>query len=295
MKRQKTLPKRTITELIAIHKREERLHDIIVEGTSDRTVLEWFLKENGRVGFAVYEIGAFDVEVQRILGHGMEDNNRGRVVTLALEVAAVTDDNIKITCIADRDFDFVLGIEYLCPLLFFTDYACMLMYLFKERVLEKYFRFWLRGFPKSARRAMREITEALQILFAIHLAKHLMLPDMQTVRWQDSCVLGADGVGLNLNEYLNRYLNKNSRRALAIEFSAKIRECRGRMHFDPRYQMKGHDFIAILIWYVAHHHGFGRFGRVSEEDLEQKLFSCLELRDLTPEPLFRTLLDRVQN
>lgn len=261
----RALPKRTIRELVAIHRLEERLHDIIVEGTTDKTLIEWFLKENRRVGFVVYEIGVFEVEAQRVLAHGLEDNNRGRVIALALDVAAAADDNLKVTCIADRDFDLVLGIEHRCPLLLFTDYACMLMYLFNERVLDKYFSFRLRGFPKSARRAVREIAGTLQILFAVHLAKYLMLRDMQPVRWQDSCVLRGEGVWLNLNDYLDRYLNKNSRRARADEFSAKIRECQGRMQFDARYQMRGHDFIAILIWYVAQHPGFRRVGRVSGE------------------------------
>ena len=169
----------------------------------------------------------------------------------------------------------------------------MLMYTFSERVLRKYLRFRLRGFPKSARRVMREMREALEILFAVQLARRLLWPNTAAVPWQGSCTIDEGGIDLDLDDYVDRYLHKNARHGDKEHFLAQVHECRAWMRFDPRMQIKGHDFIATLIWYVAQHHGFKSFARVRQETLEQELFSCLELRALTPEHLFLQLLDRV--
>jgi hypothetical protein len=295
MPAQNQLPRRTIEELAAIHSVERDIHDVIVEGSSDQAVVEWFLLENGRTSFAVYEVGLFEIDPNDVLSLGLEDNNRGRVMTIADALAQRCNQNSRITCVADRDFDKVLEIERNFPFLLLTDYSCMLMYLFNRRVLGKFIRFRLKGFRKPATQVIREISEALQVLFAVRLAKHVLHLGLKTVKWQDCCRLKGGGIELNSDEYLNRYLNKNSQHHGKNEIAAQIGECRGWMTFDPRFQIKGHDFIAILIWYISHHPGFGAFARRTEETVESELFSCLEIKDLAGEGLFQALLERIGN
>jgi hypothetical protein len=113
------------------------------------------------------------------------------------------------------------------------------------------------------------------------------------VPWQGSGLIDGGRVELDLHGYVDRYLNKNSRHGDKVHFLAQVRECLAWMRFDPRLQIKGHDFIAMLVWYVAQHPGFRSFARTREGTLEQDLFSCVELRDLAPERLFIQLLHRV--
>jgi hypothetical protein len=287
------LPRRMLEELLAIHSVERDIHDVIVEGTSDRNLIEWFLLENSRIDFAVYEVGLFEIDPGDVMFLGLEDNNRGRVITMAYALSKSCDRKSRITCVADRDFDEVLEKEHDCHFLLLTDYTCMLMYTFSKRVLGKYIRFRLKGFKKSASQLIREISEALQTLFAVRLAKHVLRLGLKPVKWQDCCSLEEAGVELDTEDYLDRYLNKNAQHHSRVQIASQIQECRDWMRFDPRLQIKGHDFMAMFIWYVSHHPGFGAFARRTDESVEDELLSCVEIRDLEAENLFRKLLAQV--
>jgi hypothetical protein len=289
------LPQRTLEELIAIHRVETTVHDVIVEGTSDKNLVEWFLLENDKRNFAVYEVGLFEVDPNEVLALGLQDNNRGRVIAAAINLAKHCGEKARVSCIADRDFDKVLEVEWECDLLLLTDYTCMLMYAFNLKVLRKYFRFRVRGFGKSASRAILEISEALETLFAVKLANQILALGLKPVKWQDCCSLEINGVDLDVEEYLKRYLNKNARRSEMARLVDQIQECRSWMKFDPRFHIKGHDFIAILIWYISQHPGFGAFARRTEDIVEDELFSCVELKDLLSEDLFQELLVRIED
>lgn len=289
------LPRRTLEELVAIHRVESTVHDVIVEGTSDKNLVEWFLLENTKRNFAVYEVGLFEVDPDEVLALGLQDNNRGRVIATAVNLAKHCGKRSRVSCIADRDFDKVLEVEWECDLLLLTDYTCMLMYTFSPRVLRKYFRFRVQGFGKSAGRAILEISEALETLFAVKLANQILALGLKPVEWQGCCSLEVNGVDLDVEEYLERYLNKNGRRSEMSRLVNQIQECRSWMKFDPRFHIKGHDFIAILIWYISQHRGFGSFARRTEDTVADELFSCVELKDLSSEGLFQELLMRIEN
>jgi hypothetical protein len=96
-------------------------------------------------------------------------------------------------------------------------------------------------------------------------------------------------------EYLKRYLNKNARYSERKRLAKQMLECRRWMKFDPRFHTSGHDFVSILIWYVSQHKGFRAFARQTEEMVENGLFACLELQDLSAEVLFQQLLARVES
>ena len=80
------IPKRTLQELAAIHRREPTCRDVIVEGPSDRSLIDWFLSESRVNGATVYDIGSFEVDKALVLARGLEDNGKGRVITFAYEL-----------------------------------------------------------------------------------------------------------------------------------------------------------------------------------------------------------------
>lgn len=137
--------RRTLNELVTRYELEPELCDIYVEGKTDKQLIEWFLDEKQLQDFAVYEIDTVKIPAQLLFELGLKDNNRSRVIFLALYIHnKLSETPLHITCIADKDFDWLFGKEYQCDLLLFTDYSCLEMYLFNEVVLDKYLRLGLR-------------------------------------------------------------------------------------------------------------------------------------------------------
>ena len=64
------------------------------------------------------------------------------------------------------------------------------------------------------------------------------------------------------------------------------------LHSDPRYQINGHDFIALFYWYI-HPLVSGKKGFVGEESVKKVLRACIELDQLDDQPMFQRILDRV--
>ena len=82
----------------------------------------------------------------------------------------ITKGALQITCIADSDFDLILGKKYDCHLIIFTDYSCLEMYLFEEYCMAKYFKLCLKGFSVGVRETMDYLSKVLQEVFLIRLA-----------------------------------------------------------------------------------------------------------------------------
>ena len=129
--------RRTLDELVARYELEPDLRDIYVEGKTDKLFLEWFLRNRGIQNIVVYEIETVDISAEKLFELQLKDNNRSRVITLALYLQdKFPETTPHVICIADKDFDWLFDITYQCDLLFFTDYSCLEMYLFNELQLD---------------------------------------------------------------------------------------------------------------------------------------------------------------
>ena len=73
----------------------------------------------------VYEINTVGIPYEEITHLGLEDNNRGRVITLAFALYnnCKIDLTPMVACVADTDFDHILEIKHNCPILIFTGYT----------------------------------------------------------------------------------------------------------------------------------------------------------------------------
>jgi hypothetical protein len=293
MSQNPNLPRRTIQELLAIHKHESTIREIILEGTSDKDVIERFLEESTSTQLAVYEIGLIEIGTEQVLSRNLPDNNRGRVITLAYELESARRNLKSVALVADSDFDLILGIEHSCSLLLMTDYTCMEMYAFNEKVVRRYLQVRLHGFPTTARRLLKDMGEVLRRLFAIRLAHFLLKLNLKKVDWTKSCSLTKKGFSFQQGDYISRYLNKNKKAKDKKRFVRQIIACESQVRGDPRASIHGHDFICMLIWYVSHHPGFRSFARTPEAVVQGELFSCLEIDHLAKEPLFQRLLKRI--
>lgn len=164
--------RRTLDELVARYVLEPDLRDIYVEGKTDKLFLEWFLRNRGIEDIAVYEIETVDISAERLFELQLKDNNRSRVITLALYLQdKFPKTTPHVICIADKDFDWLFDITYQCNLLFFTDYSCLEMYLFNETVLNKFLLLSLRISELRAIDILNQLSKVLEDLFLIRAAR----------------------------------------------------------------------------------------------------------------------------
>jgi len=118
-----------------IYQRDPGRRDVYVEGTYDGALINWFVRESGLHGVAVYPIESIEVPDGEILASGRKANNRERVAFLASFLAKSQVQ--KVACIVDADFARLWGSEPPLAPLFETDYASMEMYAFSEACLGK--------------------------------------------------------------------------------------------------------------------------------------------------------------
>jgi len=284
---------RKIEELIVRYELEPKIRDVYVEGSSDKSLIDWFLKEMGIDGVVVYEISTVEIDAEKVAEHGEENNNRGRVITLAYEMESMFgNEALQITCIADNDFDLILNKKYDCGLILFTDYSCLEMYLFKENCMDKYFKLCLQGFSVNVNEIMDCLSKVLQEVFLIRLANKVLGLNMTWITFDRCCSVSDKGIILDVDDYITRYLNSNGWPVKKKEFFAVIEDWRPRLRNDCRCQMNGHDFMELLAWFISKH-GIDR--RLYDTEVVcRSLYGCIEIEDLKSEMLFKNLVSRVR-
>jgi len=282
---------RTIEELITLYELEPQLRDIYVEGPTDVSFIGWFLDQVGKDNVIVYDISTVDISVQVIQSHSLENNNRDRVIALAIELESrLVEPTIQVTCIVDRDFDLILNKEYECNLLLFTDYTSIEMYLYCEKCLDKFINLYLRGFPFSAGYLLARLSSVLQEVFLIRLANKLLGLELEWMTFERCCHVDRGEVVFDADVFVTRYLNKNSVLERQGEFRSVVDTWRSKLTNESRCQMHGHDFISLLAWYIAKHGVNSKLAR--PEIVERTLFSCIELKQIADERLFQSLAAR---
>ncbi|MEH1845315.1 MAG: DUF4435 domain-containing protein [Nostoc sp.] len=289
--------RRTLDELVTRYELEPDLCDIYVEGKTDKLLIEWFLEHKERQGFAVYEIDTVDIPAQLLLDQGLKDNNRSRVIALALHIQdKLSETPLHVTCIADKDFDWLFGKEYQCDLLLFTDYSCLEMYLFNEVVLDKYLRLGLGLSQPKARKVLNQLSKVLEDLFLIRATNETLELNMRWLeKFGDCCKLNKKNnqVQFELKTFITKYLNSNGNRSEELRFITKLEELRAKELIEIRYKIHGHDFTELLCWYIRPYLGKEIRNSYNSEILAGSLLACINAEKLAQEGLFQQLLARI--
>jgi hypothetical protein len=285
----KPVERRLINELVAMYKLEPTIRDVFVEGPFDRSLVDWFLSEGGAEDVSVHEIDSVHVPADLVETAGFAQNNRGRLLALAREIQSdMVAGTSSISCVVDADFDHVLNTTYELRCLLVTDYSSMELYFFDVGIIEKFLKLGLQGFPKPAKKVLDEIQSPLIELFAIRLANHVLGWPVGLVSFERCCKLTDNGVELDRIKYVDRCLNAAGKYSEKAEFNRVLSDRRGQLAGDPRTFIHGHDFMAMLVWYIRQYKPY----KVSQGSLERAIVTCAEFRALRTEPLFATLLNR---
>jgi hypothetical protein len=283
--------RRTIEELLVRYELEPDLRDVYVEGPRDQALLAWFFEASGVVDIAIYEIATVNVPAQLVLDKNLEDNNRGRVVAFACELdeCSTRDLTSNVICVADSDFDNFLEQTHQCRLLILTDYSCMECYFFREEVVDKFLRLFVR-LPLVASEVLGHLADTLKSLFLVRLANKISRLGLVNLPFQGFCRLTGSTIEFDQETYIDRYLNKNARQAEKDEFLALVQSLRERLPGEVRQSIHGHDFIDLMLWYVS---AVRRPRRAYDPGLfERGIHACIELGQLRENYLFSELLRR---
>ena len=288
--------RRTLDELVSRYELEPDLCDIYVEGKTDKLLIEWFLEHKERQGFAVYDIDTVDIPAQLLLDQGLKDNNRSRVIALALHIQdKLSETPLHVTCIADKDFDWLFSKEYQCDLLLFTDYSCLEMYLFNEVVLDKCLRLGLRLPQPEAGEILNQVSKVLEDLFLIRATNEALKLNMTWLKnFGDCCKLNKNNqIQFDLKTFITKYLNSNSNHSEESSFITKLQELRAKELIEIRYKIHGHDFTELLCWYIRPYLRKEIRNSYNSEILAGNLLACIDAEKLAKEGLFQQLLARI--
>ena len=293
--------RRKLDELVARYELEPSLHDVYVEGLTDKCIIQWFLEESNldTENVAVYEIDTIDIPTDWLLALGLNDNNRSRVIFLACQLQSLFEGSLpSVICIADKDFDNLIATSHIeSELLLFTDYTSIEMYLFDSNIIEKFLRLALGKDDLEAVNILTNISRILEEMFLLRAANQSLSYGME---WLSSaslkrCFKRRNGgkIEFDSNDFVDKYLNKNNRTSEKIAFLDKVKELRNKNISEIRNKIRGHDFIKLFCWYIEPYLPKNKKGFSEPEIVLGTLLCCLDVDDLMQEKLFQELTRRV--
>ena len=286
--------RRTIDDIVALHELVgKEMQEVFVEGLRDKYFFEHFLIESGLVDVGVYEIDTVDVPTNEVLKRGLEDGNKGRVVTLA----CLLEDQVEVrdvVCVADADFDHFKGTAYGCSLLLLSDYCALELYAFNERTLGKLFRLVAKGFPKRANDVLDQIRSPLETAFLVRMANQDLRLGCAVPDVHDFCDYNAKKGEIKFREkdYIATMVRGRAKERLHLKVAQFVDEQRPRLKGDARLQVHGHDFSRFLSWFVRQHPGFKA---IHPTTIPESLIACIECTWLEAEGVFVELLRRLRS
>lgn len=285
------IDRRTIEELVTLHALESDLREVFVEGLADKYFFEYFLTENDLSSVAVYEIDTVEVPTSAVLGRGLEDGHRGRVITLACLLEDQVDPS-AVVCVADADFDHFKKIVHDCALLLVSDYSSLELYAFNPQALGKLLRLVATGFPKNPTAVLDCIREPLETMFLIRLANQELALGCTVPEVINFCTYDpkSDKLAFRRDDFIVRLLryrpNDDSHKQI-VDF---VKEGRKQLSSDARGQIHGHDFCELLAWFIRQHTGFKT---IHSTTIITSVMACLECSWLSKNDMFSELLVRL--
>jgi len=240
---------RTLDEIIARYDLNPSFCDVYVEGDTDRGILESFFEGWPNLEVVVYDIDTVTVPSSLLGELGLENNNRGRVIALARVLHKRFGTALPVSGVIDADLDYVIGSAESCPLILLTDYTSMEMYVFNPKAMTKFIRSVCPTAGIKAEKLLAAITPPLQKLFLARIANRVLKSNLTAVPFYKSCkiVKGPAFIDFDFNDYVKRYLSKNSYLSRGAEFVKTMRKWEAKCRkLDERRCMHGHDFLEIL-------------------------------------------------
>jgi len=282
--------RRTIDELIARYCLEPELRDLYVEGPGEKLLFKWFFKEYGCKEIAVFEIECADVDIL-LNEYCLQPGNRNRVVVLAMELnKSLINDARCLACVADSDFDFVLGRKYNSRYLVYTDYTSIDLYFYSVHILEKLFLLGIRRIPCDISILMKNLTDVLERIFLIRSTNEKLGWSLRWVDFTRSCSLDGSTVVFDHMGYIEKYLSCNGRLKDKEQFILTLEGLEAVKVKTSKHRIRGHDYIELIGWYISKVVGSGGNKYRDQNVVRAIIYPAVDARTLANEGMFKRLL-----
>jgi hypothetical protein len=272
----------TINEILIKYKLEPTLpKTIYVEGSSDKSFIELFLKRCNIKNIAVFEIQMVEIEAEMVFEKGLNDNNRDRIILLSILVSQ------GVIGIIDSDFDFIEKPNYTKPShLLSTDYSAMELYGFNEETLEKIFLCHTSKKPKLYQEFLNMLGSILVEIFLIRFAKKKIEASLTHKDFNKNLSLKSKIITFDRDAYLKKYVD--NRQPKIEEFNSFIEEQKKSLPDDIRKIIHGHDFVELLKFYLE----------IKQKDakdiFEKSFYGFFDFNLLKEEKMFKDLIKMIK-
>jgi len=275
--------RKEIDEIITKYELEPSLEkEIYIEGSTDKALVDWFLKKSNITNISVLEISTVNVEKEKVLSMGLDDNNRNRLVCLSHLV------EVGIICIIDSDFDFLETPPYQNNNLISTDYSSMEIYGFNKEILEKILLGYPAKKPKDFQVFKTMIGTILLEIFLIRYTKSKIKKELKHIhKINKDLKIKSNNIIFDRDNYLKKYVKNNKQ--LIEKFNNFISSKKENLPNEIRKIIHGHDFIYLLGYYL------GITDEKPRETFQKSFYSALEYDMLKEENMFKTLVSKLSS
>jgi len=265
----------TIAEIKTKYKLHPSLAPTVyVEGSTDKSLLQWFIKQTKIKDVIVLEIKSVEIPNSETQSLKLEDNHRNRIIALTTLIKK------NIIGIIDSDFNFLEKASYKKNSnLLETDYANMEMYLYNEENLDKIFLSY-----KESKQSQDFLTfnGILIELFLISYAKKKIKNNLSQIDFSKNITLKSNQIIFDGDSYLAKYLQHN--KELIKEFDKFINGIKKSLPTDKRKIINGHHFVELLYIYLEIKQ------KDAKEIFTKSLYASFEYATLKKENMFTKLV-----
>ena len=287
--RGKEPPRRTIEDLIARYQLEPHLRDLFVEGPSDQAIYDWYLKNIGCPGITIFDIDSIDIDSDILQSYSLPIGSRSRVIALALLLGDSLDPRGPcVRCIADSDFDFVLGPRVQTAHLLYTDYTSVDMYLYTVHTLDKVLSLSFPIPEANIQPLITSMTRVLQEVFLARTVNQSLGWNMQFISFTGDCKIDENQVIFNKSSFVKRYLSKNNKLRDRAHFDQAYDALDLVPVSDPRMKIHSEDYLELLGWFISRKPRWRRY-KERDQPVKHVLLASLDTLRLQQERLFAEL------
>jgi hypothetical protein len=281
------IPRRSLTDLVALYTYEPSLLDIYVEGSTDKALLEYVLRKDD---IHIIEIDLINLPAETLDEFGLTPGNRNRLIALAATLDRELDTSTTgIHCLIDDDFDRFLSREtedyrYLMR----TDFCCLESYWYGQEQLFKYRKVGLHD--KGPLGDINLMTVLDPIIREFFLLRATAASLKLKLAWLDPTGLCArldNHINFDEDEFIVRWLNKNSASEQRQALVDRREQLRHFLDSDTRLCMHGKDFIHLLAWFVRPYVGVSQLAHT--EVVARMLACCIDRSEIQSLSLFKRL------
>ena len=281
------LPRRSISDLVTMYTLEPTLADIYVEGSTDKALLEYLITNTN---ISIIDISVIDVPSALTDELHLTSGNRQRVMALGVALEKeLSGPDYLIRCVIDADYDRLLNTEdNASSYQRITDYSCLESYWFTPLALDKYRTLGLHN--AGPLREMDLYSTLIPIVRECFLLRASARSIGVPLSWLDptSCLQKSGSqVNLDVNEFVDRWLNKNGQYSIRDQLFSEVERLRDRLDADARNYTHGHDLINILSWLIK---PYARPVQLANSEVVSRMLACCgERSDLLSYPLLAEL------